>query len=79
MSARDDGYKPHRVANARFGSKSPTMLKTMGTSPTAKDDGYEPHRNEQKTHDSGLIPDAAETMGISPTALPKVSDSGLNP
>ena len=55
------------------------MLKTMGTSPTAKDDGYEPHRNEQKTHDSGLIPDAAETMGISPTALPKVSDSGLNP
>ena len=45
----------------------------------AKDDGFEPHRTAQKTHDSGKIPDDAETMGVSPTALPKVSDSGFNP
>lgn len=68
--ARDDGFEPHRVANARFGLKSPTML---------KDDGFEPHRTAQKTHDSGKIPDDAETMGVRPTALPKVSDSGFNP
>ena len=62
---------------------SPTALPThdSGIIPDdAKDGiqlyGYEPHRNMQRTHDSGNIPDVAETMGISPTALQKVSDSG---